>query len=102
MRNQLLISSLFLLFLLTPNSRVSSSIKFYRLYYGSRCPYSLRIMDAWNQFNDQHSTASWDCHQMVCRFPTPTLIVFENNTIQDIHVGSDTIMNFIHETLLPD
>jgi hypothetical protein len=39
---------------------------------------------------------------MVCRFPTPTLIVFEDNAIQDIHVGSDTIMNFIHETLLPD
>jgi hypothetical protein len=99
MRNQLIIVSLFLLFIINPYSQDLSTRYFFRLYHSSRCKYSLRIIDAWNQFSDEYETSSWDCYQQVCRYPTPTLIVFKSNTIQDIHVGSEAILTFFHETL---
>lgn len=69
----------------------------YRLYYGSNCYYSSQILGEWERFAEQEQTTSWDCARMVCRYPTPTLFVFHQDHLEDIHVGSASIILFLNQ-----
>lgn len=97
MRHQFFLGCLFLLIGFTPQPRWVEQSYFYRLYFSPRCKYSMKIADAWEHFKQEKMTSMWNCQDMLCRFPTPTLMIFNHHTIEDIHVGSDAILEFIQQ-----
>ncbi len=98
MRIQLKVMSMFMLLLLQPSLAVTKDVIAYRLYYGSNCPYSKLILLNWHDFATHHPSSMWDCELMICRYPTPTLLVFKGNAIEDIHLGSNAILSVINQS----